>query len=53
MIMYEFVDFQFRMKTTEDLKRLIEGFSSDVSADNALQVSVIRNGLVVHIYILT
>lgn len=39
--------FQIRMKTAEDLKRLIEGFSS---ADNALQVSVIRNGWVVHIH---
>ena len=38
------------MKTAEDFKKLIEGFSSDVSADNALQVSAIRNGLVVHIY---
>ena len=34
----------------EDFKKLIEGFSGDISADNALQVSVIRNGLVVHIY---
>ena len=42
--------FQIRMKTTEDLKKLIEGFSSDVSVDNVLQVSAIRNGLVVHIY---
>ena len=41
--------FQIRMKTAEDLKRLIEGFSSDVTAENA-QVSVIRNGLVVHIH---
>ena len=41
--------FQIRMKTAEDLKRLIEGFSSDVSAENA-QVSVLRNGLVVHIH---
>ena len=38
------------MKTTEDFKKLIEGFNSDISADNVLQVSVIRNGLVVHIY---
>ena len=38
------------MKTAEDFKKLIEGFSGDFSADNALQVSVIRNGLVVHIY---
>ena len=37
--------FQIRMKTAEDLKRFIEGFSGDVSADNALQVSVIGNGL--------
>ena len=29
---------------------MTEGFSGDISADNALQVSVIRNGLVVHIY---
>ena len=36
-----------RMK---DLKRFIEGFSGDVSADNTLQVSVIRNGLIVHMY---
>ena len=35
-------------ETAEDLKRLIEGFSSDVIAYNALQVSVIVNGLVVH-----
>ena len=35
------------MKTAEDFKKLIEGFSGDISA--ALQVSVIRNGLVVHI----
>ena len=42
--------FQIRMKTAEDYKRLIEGFSSDISADNALQVSAIRNGLAVHIY---
>ena len=38
------------MKTAEDFKKLIEGFSGDISADNALQVSAIRNGLVVHIY---
>ena len=38
------------MKTAEDLKKLIEGFNGDISADNALQVSAIRNGLVVHIY---
>ena len=37
------------MKTAEDFKKLIEGFSGDISADNALLVSVIRNGLVVHI----
>ena len=37
------------MKTAEDFKMLIEGFSGDISADNALQVSVIRNGLVVHL----
>ena len=42
--------FQIRMKTAEHLKRFIEGFSGDVSADNALQVSVIRNGLIVHMY---
>ena len=36
------------MKTAEDFKKLIEGFSGDISADNALQVSAIRNGLVVH-----
>ena len=45
--------FQIRMKTTDDLKKLIEGFSSDVSVDNVLQVSAIRNGLVVHTYIPT
>ena len=53
MILLNLLTFQIRMKTAEDLKRLIEGVSSDVSADNALQVSVIRNmkyGLVVHIY---
>ena len=38
------------MKTAEDFKKLIEGFSGDISADNALQVSAIRNGLVVHRY---
>ena len=38
------------MKTAEDFKKLIEGFGGDISADNALQVSAIRNGLVVHIY---
>ena len=41
--------FQIRMKTAEDLKRLIEGFSS--GADNALTTGFsIRNGLVVQIY---
>ena len=38
------------MKTAEDFKKLIEGFSGDISADNALQVSVVRNGLAVHIH---
>ena len=36
------------MKTAEDFKKLIEGFSGDISADNALQVSAIRNGLELH-----
>ena len=36
--------FQIRMKTAQDLKRLIEGFSSDASADN-------KKWLVVHIRI--
>ena len=44
------VSFQIRMKTAEDFRKLIEGCSGDISADNALQVSLIRNGLVVHIY---
>ena len=38
------------MKTAEDFKKLIVGFSGDISADNALQLSAIRSGLVVHIY---
>ena len=50
LVCMNMLTFQIRMKTTEDLKKLIEGFNSDVSADNALQVSAIRNGLVVHIY---
>ena len=41
------------MRTAEDLKRLIEGFSSDVSAIDAQQFLVIRNCLLVHIYIPT
>ena len=36
------------MKTAEDFQKLIEGFSGDISADNALQVSAIRNGLELH-----
>ena len=39
--------FQIRMKTAEDLKRLIEGFSSDASADNFSN----KKWLVVHIRI--
>ena len=31
-------------------QKLIVGFSGDISADNALQVSAIRHGLVMHIY---
>ena len=35
--------FQIRMKSAE-LKRFIEGLSTYISADNALQVSVLRKG---------
>ena len=44
--------FQIRMKTADYLKRLIEGFSSDVSAAGQYTNYrfQIRNGLVVHIY---
>ena len=45
------VSFQIRMKTAEDFKKLIQGFSGDISADNALVTGLsIRNGLVVHRY---
>ena len=38
------LSFQIRMKSAENLKRFIEGLSTYISADNALQVSVLRKG---------
>ena len=39
------------MKTAADLDKFIDDFKSDISENNTLQVSMIRNGLVIYIHI--
>ena len=39
------------MKTAADLEKCIDNFKSDISENNTLQVSMIRNGLVIYIHI--